>query len=196
MTDPSPTLIILAGPNGAGKTTAAPFVLHESLGITEFVNADDIARGLSGFAPESVAIPAGRIMLKRLRDLAASRATFAFETTLATRSYARWLPDLQRAGYRIGLVFLYLASPDLAVERVRGRVAEGGHDVPEPIIRRRYARGLDNLFSLYLPMVDEWAVYNNSGTTPDLIAEGRTPKPAQIIDPVTWTRISESHSHD
>lgn len=192
----SPTLIILAGPNGADKTTAAPFVLRDFLGIDEFVNADDIARGLSGFAPESVAIPAGRIMLKRLRDLAASRATFAFETTLATRSYARWLPDLQRAGYRIGLVFLYLASPDLAVERVRGRVAEGGHDVPEPIIRRRYARGLDNLFSLYLPMVDEWAVYNNSGTTPDLIAEGRTPKPAQIIDPVTWTRISESHSHD
>jgi len=192
----SPTIIILAGPNGAGKTTAAPFVLHENFGLTEFVNADDIARGLSGFAPETAAIAAGRIMLARLRSLAASRDTFAFETTLSTRSYARWLPDLQHAGYRVGLVFLYLEGPDLAVKRVRRRVAEGGHDVPEPIVRRRYARGLDNLVNLYLPVADEWAVYNNSGTKPDLIAAGLAGQPERVIDAATWNRITEGHSHD
>lgn len=196
MAEVSPTIIILAGPNGAGKTTAAPFVLHESFGITEFVNADDIARGLSGFAPETAAIAAGRIMLNRLRSLAANLATFAFETTLSTRSYARWLPTLQHSGYRVGLVFLYLDSPDLAIERVRGRVAEGGHDVPTPIIRRRYTRGLDNLINLYLPIADEWAVYNNSGQTPDLIAEGRTRRADQVVDAERWKRITEGHSHD
>ncbi len=193
MTEHSPTVIVLAGPNGAGKSTAAPFVLHESFGITEFVNADDIARGLSGFAPETAAIAAGRVMLTRLRSLAESRAAFAFETTLATRFYTNWLAGLQRTGYRVGLIFLYLDSPELAIERVRRRVTEGGHDIPEDTIRRRYLRGLHNLFRLYISQVDEWTLYNNSGLIPQPIAAGSRDHAEQIDDPALWDRITKEH---
>lgn len=193
MAEHSSTVIILAGPNGAGKSTAAPFVLHESFGITQFVNADDIARGLSGFAPETAAIAAGRIMLTRLRALAENRVTFAFETTLSTRFYTRWLASLQSDGYRVGLIFLYLTSPELAVERVQRRVAEGGHNIPHDIIRRRYWRGLHNLLHLYTPLADEWAVYNNSGPMPDPIAAGTREQIEQISEPGLWSRIVKEH---
>ncbi len=193
MAEHSPTVIVLAGPNGAGKSTAAPFVLHESFGITEFVNADDIARGLSGFAPQTVAFAAGRMMLTRLRSLAANRVTFAFETTLSTRSYAHWIASLQSEGYRVGLIFLYLNSSELAVERVQCRVAEGGHDIPHSVIRRRYGRGLGNLLNLYIPLADEWAVYNNSGPMPDPIAAGTREQIEQINVPGLWSRIVKEH---
>ncbi|MCZ7634187.1 hypothetical protein FBT69_09915 [Synechococcales cyanobacterium CNB] len=184
-----PSVVILAGPNGAGKTTAAPFVLRDALGVDEFVNADDIARGLSGFAPERSAVAAGRIMLARMRELAGVRATFAFETTLATRSYAPWLSRMRQTGYRATLVFLSLPSADAAVERVRGRVAEGGHDVPEPVVRRRYARGLRNLWNLYLPLADDWSVYDNAGRTPDLMAVGSGMIVERVVLQSQWKRL-------
>lgn len=189
MADMPPSVVILAGPNGAGKTTAAPFVLRDALGVDEFVNADDIARGLSGFAPERSAVAAGRIMLARMRELAGVRATFAFETTLATRSYAPWLSRMRQTGYRATLVFLSLPSADAAVERVRGRVAEGGHDVPEPVVRRRYARGLRNLWNLYLPLVDDWSVYDNAGRTPDLMAVGSGMIVERVVLQSQWKRL-------
>src|SRR6516225_8899139 len=129
MAKSSPYAVVLAGPNGAGKSTAAPMILKDALGVDEFVNADVIARGLSGFEPERAAMAAGRIMLARLRELARQRSSFAFETTLASRSFAPWLKDLLATRYQFHLVFLWLPSPDLAVARVAARVREGGHDV-------------------------------------------------------------------
>ena len=157
-----PQLAIIAGPNGAGKSTAAPFLLP-ALGIDQFVNADVIARGLSAFRPEQSAVRAGRIMLAQLKDLAGARRDFAFETTLASRMFAPWIIELRDRGYRLTLIFLWLPSADLAVERVSQRVAAGGHDVPEPVVRRRYTRGLRNFFSLYRPIADEWYLYDNGG---------------------------------
>ena len=132
----SPQIIILAGPNGAGKSTLAPYLLRDRLGLMEFVNADVIASGLSAFDPEQAAMEAGRVMLHRLRELAAQKKNFAFETTLATRSYAKWLRQLRQEGYRINLIFVALDSADLAVQRVNARVAAGGHNIPEETIRR------------------------------------------------------------
>src|SRR5690606_30613369 len=131
MSTNQPSVVVLAGPNGAGKTTASPFVIRDTLGINEFVNADHIAQGLSGFAPETSAFAAGRIMLERLHELGRLRRTFAFETTLATRSFAPWLEVLRGSGYDFGLVFLALRTPEQAIQRVRLRVSDGGHDVPE-----------------------------------------------------------------
>jgi predicted ABC-type ATPase len=143
-----PNVIVIAGPNGAGKSTLAPALLRDTLGILEYVNADTIAEGLSAFAPEDASFDAGRVMLGRLHELAAEGKDFSFETTLASRFYARWLEKLKLKGYFATLIFLYLENADLAVERVRGRVRMGGHNVGEDTIRRRYDRGLQNLFSL------------------------------------------------
>ncbi|MFG0283006.1 MAG: AAA family ATPase [Phycisphaerales bacterium JB039] len=184
-----PSVIVLAGPNGAGKSTAAPYLLRGRLRISEFVNADDIARGLSGFVPEISAITAGRIMLQRIAELSAERATFAFETTLASRSFAPRIASMRSASYRFRLIFLHLASADLAVVRVRARVQEGGHDVPVAVVRRRYARGLRNLFSLYLPLADEWAVYDNSGKEPAPIARND----GRISEPRLWNRLQTEY---
>lgn len=142
----APSVVVVAGPNGAGKTTAAPFLLRDSFGIQEFVNADPIAAGLSAFAPESVAIAAGRVMLARIEELARRRLSFGFETTLASRSFAPWLQRRVADGYSVHLVFLWLASPELAIARVARRVELGGHAVPEEVVRRRYAAGLRNFF--------------------------------------------------
>src|SRR3954452_10640772 len=136
MSDSGPQVIVIAGPNGAGKTTAAPFLLRDTLGVTEFVNADTIAQGLSAFEPEQVATAAGRVMLARLKELAERRANFAFETTLASRWFARWLQKLIGGGYTLHLLFLWLPSADFAVSRVADRVRAGGHTVPEETIRR------------------------------------------------------------
>ena len=153
-----PLVIVIAGPNGAGKSTTAPSLLRDTLQVSEFVNADTIAGGLSAFRPDSVAIAAGRAMLERIRQLAEARAEFAFETTLASRSFAPWLARLKRNGYHVHVLFLWLESADLAVNRVTARVRLGGHDVPEGTVRRRYTRGLRNLFGLYLPLADSWHV--------------------------------------
>jgi predicted ABC-type ATPase len=140
-----PIIIVVAGPNGAGKSTAAPYLLRDTLKVDEFVNADAIAAGLSAFRPDRVAVTAGRIMLARIRQLAAARADLTFETTLASRSFAPWLARLRGDGYRVHLLFLWLGSADLAVSRVAERVRLGGHDVPEAVVRRRYRAGLSPL---------------------------------------------------
>lgn len=189
MSGDPPSVVVLAGPNGAGKSTAAPLLLMGQLSVSEFVNADDIARGLSGFTPDAAAVAAGRIMLKRIRELASQRSTFAFETTLASRRFAPRIASMQLSGYRFRLIFLHLSSAGAAAQRVAGRVREGGHDVPEHVIRRRYQRGLRNLFSLYLPLADEWVVYDNSDAQPSEIAnsDGSAPRPE------LWARLQEEY---
>src|SRR5260370_34827120 len=152
MSDEQPQVIIIAGPNGAGKTTLAPFLLRDTLGLLEYVNADPIAQGLSGFDPASVAFQAGRVMLHRLHDLAAQRRTFAFESTLAARSYAQWIAALRATGYEFQLMYLWLQSADLAVERVRERVRAGGDNGVEDVIRRRAGGGLKNFLGVYKPL--------------------------------------------
>lgn len=187
-----PAVVVLAGPNGAGKSTAARTLLQGALGVSEFVNADEIARGLSGFNPEGVAIAAGRIMLARLRELAAQRASFAFETTLASRSFAPWLKELSASDYTIHLVFLWLPSAEVAVERVAQRVRTRGHHVPTDTVRRRYERGLDNFRLLYRPLATTWRVYDSSVQEPRLIAAKLDASRIQIYDQDTWTRIESS----
>ena len=167
MSDVRLSVVILAGPIAAGKSTVAPALLYGALAVNEFVNADVIARGLSAFDPESAAIAAGRVMLARLRELADQRVSFAFETTLASRSFAPWLRDLRASGYEIHFLFLWLPSADFALDRVAGRVRAGGHDVPAETVRRRYRAGLRNFFSLYEPLASTtWAVYDSSGPRP------------------------------
>ena len=187
MNEPTPQVIVIAGPNGAGKTTLSPFLLRDKLGVLEYVNADPIALGLSGFDPGSVAFEAGRVMLKRSHDLAEQRRTFAFETTLAAKYYARWIKKLLHDGYAFQLMFLWLRNADLAVERVRARVHAGGHDVPELVIRRRYAAGLGNFAKLYGPLADTWAVYDNSHLpSPMMIAQGSQGEDHRIIQADLW----------
>jgi predicted ABC-type ATPase len=190
MADQPPKVVILAGPNGAGKSTSAAKLLLGALSVDEFVNADTIAQGLSAFAPDRVALEAGRVMLRRIKELAAARADFGFETTLASRSYAPWLKKLQAAGYEVHLLFLWLPSADMAAARVADRVRAGGHDVPEPTIRRRYAAGLKNLWTLYLPLANSWKVIDNTRRCyPRLIAAGLADSPAEIYLESAWRRI-------
>jgi predicted ABC-type ATPase len=157
-----PHVIVIAGPNGAGKSTTAPAILKDYLGVTEFVNADTIAQGLSAFNPEGAAFHAGRIMLRRLQTLASERRDFAFETTLAARSYAPWLTALKSVGYTVHLFFFWLPSPECAIARVADRVRMGGHDISEDTIRRRYHAGLKNFFTLYQQVADSWHLFDNS----------------------------------
>ncbi|MCA9234106.1 MAG: AAA family ATPase [Planctomycetales bacterium] len=193
MPDRPPRVAILAGPNGSGKSTSAAKLLLGPLQVSEFVNADTIAQGLSAFDAASVALTAGRIMRERLRELARARAEFAFETTLAARSYAPWLRQLQADGYLVELVFLWLPSPDLAVARVADRVAAGGHAIPESVIRRRYAAGLANLCSLYIPLADRWSIIDNSQEgEPRTIAEGGQRQSTEILDTSAWQSISSA----
>jgi predicted ABC-type ATPase len=173
MTAAGPHAIVLAGPNGAGKSTTAPMLLRDAFEVKEFVNADAIAQGLSAFAPENAAADAGRIMLRRLHELAEKRINFAFETTLTARSFAPWLATLTAAGYRSHLMFLALPSAEMAVGRVSLRVALGGHNIPEDTIKRRFAAGLAYFFRLYRPVVSSWMFYDNSSPArPLLVARG------------------------
>lgn len=157
-----PTLYIIAGCNGAGKTTASYGVLPDLLQCREFVNADEIAKGLSPFNPESVAIEAGKLMLQRIGHLLDQRKTFAIETTLATRSYSSLVKRAQERGYQVVLLFFWLASPEMAIERVAKRVKEGGHNIPIDTIVRRYWLGLDNFFNIFMPIVDSWMFFENT----------------------------------
>ena len=187
-----PQLAIIAGPNGAGKSTVAPNVLAEALRDCEFVNADTIALGLSAFDPDRVAIQAGRIMIQRLKQLASERARFAFETTLATRSFAPWIAELAQGGYRVDLCYVWVRSSELAVERVAQRVRLGGHAVPEETIRRRYIRSLQNLVQLYLPLASEWSILDNSSDEgPLLIANGGMNRSQTIVDEIAWEQIQK-----
>ena len=167
---PSPNVYIVAGPNGAGKSTFARLFLPEYADCREFVNADLIAAGLSPFNPEGRAIQAGRLMLERVEALAGTRVDFGFETTLAGRGYSSLLKRLKDSGYRIHVFFLWLPSVEMALARVRDRVLAGGHSVPEEVVRRRFSRGLTNLFKLYAPLLDTWLVFENAEELPNLIA--------------------------
>lgn len=160
------------------------------LGIAEFVNADVIAAGLSAYSPESVAVEAGRIMLKRLRQLADEGKNFAFETTLASRSFAPWIAQLRRErAYRFHLAFLWIPDAEMAVQRVAGRVRHGGHSIPVDDIRRRYERGLENFFRPYLPIADSWEMHENSSKLPKLIAMKDRNRPPHIANPKLWEEI-------
>lgn len=169
------TIIIIAGPNGAGKTTfAREFLPHEADCLT-FINADLIAQGLSPFRPEDAALRAARLMLEMIAECVKRGDSFAIETTLSGRTYARMLPQWKEAGYQIVLFFLQLPCADLAVARVADRVAQGGHHIPQPVIRRRFLAGLANFQTLYKPLVDAWRLYDNSGTSPVLINSSDEP---------------------
>lgn len=164
------TAYIIAGPNGAGKTTFASEFLPDFVDCREFLNADLIAAGLSPFAPETQNVRAGRLLLDRIRELSEARRDFGFETTLSGRSYARLLKVMQQQRYRLILFFLWLPSADMAVSRVANRVRQGGHNVPEADIRRRYLAGQRNLFQLYRPLVNAWWLYDASQLPPSLVA--------------------------
>ncbi len=166
-----PTVYVIAGPNGAGKTMFASRFLPDFVDCREFVNADLIAAGLSPFAPETQNVRAGRLLLSRIKELAQASDDFGFETTLAGRSYVRLLKEMKQGGYRIVLFFLWLPSADLAVARVANRVRQGGHNIPEPVIRRRFDAGLRNLFTWYQPLADAWWLYDASQLPPSRISK-------------------------
>lgn len=188
-----PHIIVLAGPNGAGKSTTAPVLLRDTFAVDEFVNADAIAQGLSAFAPERVALEAGKIMLKRIRELAAQRSNFAFETTLASRSFAPWVVGMRQSGYRVHLMFLALPDVESAIQRVAKRVRFGGHAIDQAVIRRRFSAGLKNLFNLYIPVVSSWKILDNSipGRPLDIAEEdGYT---LRIADAVRFERLKKEY---
>ncbi|MBI2455035.1 MAG: AAA family ATPase [candidate division NC10 bacterium] len=168
-------IVIIAGPNGAGKTTFAREFLPHEAGCPDFVNMDLIASGLSPFDPQRAALRAGRLMLQEIHRRVRAGESFAFETTLSGRSYARLIPRWREVGYHVKLVFLSLPSVDLAVARVSARVAQGGHDIREQVIRRRFDAGLRNFEGVYRALVDSWVLYDNSGPTPLPVASGDNP---------------------
>lgn len=186
---PMPVLYIIAGPNGAGKTTGAYTLLPDMVHCKEYVNADEIARGLSPFNPEGVSIEAGRIMLQRIDELIAANATFAIETTLTTRYYANLIKDCKSKGYEIRLFFVWLNSPELSVDRVAIRVAKGGHNIPTDIIMRRYPKALKNLVNLFIPMCNTWMVVDNSDDSPLVVAHGDITGVKNIVDQGIWDKI-------
>jgi predicted ABC-type ATPase len=184
-----PTLYVIAGCNGAGKTTLSKNLLPGHLGVIEFVNADEIARGLSPFNPEGVAFSAGRIMLQRIDELIAEQKNFAIETTLSTRSYAPLFKELQKNGYQIFLLFVYMQNVNEAKRRVNQRVKEGGHNIPENVIERRFIRGLKNLTAIYLPLATDWLVIDNSSESVIFVAEKKAGK-IMINNFTLWDEIN------
>ena len=183
-------LLVIGGPNGAGKTTAARVLLPRFTGIVEFVNADEIARGLSPFNPEGAALAAGRVMLARMHQLTLARTAFSFETTCAGRGHAALIRRCQQSGYRVTLLYFWLPSADLAVARVAQRVRDGGHNIPPEIIRRRFAAGLRNLRALYWPMADDGAIVDGETSPANFIVEKRAGA-ITVHDPALWQRVQE-----
>jgi len=189
------TLYIIAGCNGAGKTTASFTILPEILDCKEFVNADEIARGLSPFQPEKASFEAGRIMLQRIDDLMLGGENFAFETTLSTKTYKDRIESAKKLGYTITLLFFWLRNVELAKERVKIRVQEGGHNIDEETIVRRYTRGIINLFDLFLPIVDEAMIFDNSEGLPLLIAEKQEKEPLTVLDKELFNKLEEHYEN-
>jgi len=175
-------LYIIAGCNGAGKTTASFTILPEILDCKEFVNADEIAKGLSPFQPEKVAFEAGRIMLGRINELLKNNENFAFETTLSTKSYKNKIKEAQQKGYTVILLFFWLQSIELAKERVKTRVSEGGHNIDPDVIERRYIKGIKNLFDIYLPIVDGAFIFDNSEQKHELLADKQINSSLNIVN--------------
>lgn len=186
-------LYIIAGCNGAGKTTASFTILPEILHCNEFVNADEIARGLSPFQPEKVAIEAGRIMLNRINELLIENETFAFETTLATKSYRNTITKAKAKGYTVTLLYFWLSNTELAKQRVQTRVLEGGHDIEPNVIERRYYAGIKNLFEIYFSAADEVFIFDNSKGKHILMAEKKINMPIEVIENTIFNQLIESY---
>lgn len=187
----SPSLYIIAGCNGAGKTTASFTLLPDVLKCQQFVNADEIAKGLSPFNPESVSMEAGRIMLNRIEKLLKKGSTFAIETTLATRSYQALINRAHKLGYLVHLLYIWLSSPQLAIKRVAQRVSEGGHNIPSDVVIRRYHHGINNLFKLFMPIVDSWIIIDNTCCHPVVVAND-----TQTLAPEIFDKIKNDESTD
>ena len=186
------TIFIIAGCNGAGKTTASYTILPEILDCKEFVNADNIAAGLSPFQPEKVAFEAGRIMLERIEVLLKLNESFAIETTLSTKSYKNKLIQAKKDGFKVKLLFFWLPNVEMAIERVSFRVKEGGHNIPKDIITRRYLRGIENLFKIYIPLCDEWMVFDNSETDAQMMAREVLNEETEIFDLSNWNLLNDN----
>jgi len=184
-------LYIIAGCNGAGKTTASYTILPEIIDCKEFVNADEIAKGLSPFQPETVSFEAGRIMINRINNLLNENESFAFETTLSTRSYKNKILKAKKQGYTITLLFFWLNNIELAKERVKTRVKEGGHNIPEDVIERRYIKGILNLFNIYLPIIDGILIFDNSYGKHELIAHKMGNEIIEVIDSKKFNQLKE-----
>ncbi len=189
-------LYIIAGCNGAGKTTASFTILPEILNCKEFVNADEIAKGLSPFQPEKVSFEAGRIMLNRINDLLYVNETFAFETTLATKSYKSKIIDAQRNNYTVTLLFFWLENIDLAIERVKTRILEGGHNIETDVIYRRYKNGIKNLFEIYFSLVDEAMIFDNSYGKPELIAEKTLESEITVLNEIKFNNLKNYYNEN
>jgi predicted ABC-type ATPase len=188
-------LYIIAGCNGAGKTTASFTILPEIINCKEFVNADEIAKGLSPFQPETVAFESGRIMLNRINELLKENESFAFETTLSTRSYKNKILEAKQKGYTITLLFFWLQNIELAKERVKIRVLEGGHNIEPEVIERRYQKGIDNLFDIYLPIVDGALIFDNSNGKHDLLAQKTVDQQFNIINKTTFNELKKHYDN-
>ncbi|MCI0680696.1 MAG: zeta toxin family protein [Gemmataceae bacterium] len=186
----APNVIILAGPNGAGKSTISNSLIRRQFGCAHYVNADTIARGLSAFSVEAMAVKAGRIMLQHLHDLADAKESFAFETTLASKTFAPWIAELKTHGYRFHLIYLWLQSPEVAMKRVSFRVAEGGHDIPIDVIRRRYQRGVENFFRLYRPLADAWKLFDHSDPNQSRLIAEMNDTIEVVHDQALWESIA------
>lgn len=182
-------LYIIAGCNGAGKTTASMTILPRSLLVKEFVNADEIAKGLSPFNPEGVAIEAGRLMLERIQYLLSKGESFSIETTLATRSYINLVRQAHELGYLVHLIYFWLNSPQLAVDRVAERVSKGGHNIPKDVILRRYYKGISNLFNMFMNEVDAWLIFDNSEYKRERIAIGSHDRIVKIDDKFKFDKL-------
>jgi predicted ABC-type ATPase len=194
MAKTNPELLIIAGPNGAGKTTFINTYLPEYTNVREFVNADLIAKGISPFEPEGAMIEAGRILLGRVHQLIGERISFALETTLSGKSYLTLIEKAIKLGYDIRLYYIYLNSVELSLNRIADRVREGGHNVPRQDVLRRYDRSLQNLFDLYLPLADEWQLFDNSGPDCRPVAVSRDGE-IKVRDLPLYQEIKSKHGH-
>lgn len=186
-------MYIIAGPNGAGKTTLSYTILPQTFDCDEFVNADEIARGISPLNPEKASIRAGRLMLGRIKELIAQEESFAFETTLSTKSYQSFVRTAMNHGYDTILLFLTLDSVELAIQRVQTRVIEGGHNIPVETIKRRYINGLVNFFNIYKPIVTKWVLVDNSKENFEFIAEGSGSE-LIIKSKNRWSKLNQEYN--
>ena len=189
---PLKDIIIIGGPNGAGKSTSAPAIIPRRLDIREFVNADEIARGLSPFNPEGAAIAAGRLLVERIQALIRSGESFAFETTCAGRAHAHWLRECKMHDWRVTFIFLWLPTPEAALDRVAKRVREGGHGIPKDIVIRRWRAGAANMRNIYLPLSDVAMIYDNSDGGRVLIAERTFGMPFVVYDSGRWAMVEKA----
>ena len=188
-------LYIIAGCNGAWKTTASFTILPEIIACKEFVNADEIAKGISPFQPEKVAFEAGRIMINRINDLLNAGEIFAFETTLATKSYRHKIIEAREKNYTITLLFFWLQNIALAKERVKIRVSEGGHNIQEGVIEQRYIKGIKNLFDIFLPIVDGAFIFDNSEGKPELLAQKNVDQSIIIFNEIKFNQLKQYHDN-